>query len=91
MRVIAGVITVVSVNLVLVLSACLLFLHSFKGPFNKYLIYFTFIKSVAINKDLSQPLRAEGVTISETRDHRSNPKQPYCLKISLYVNVPLSF
>ena len=28
-----------------------------KGPLSTYLIYFTFIKSVAINKDLSQPLR----------------------------------
>ena len=47
---------VVSVNLVLDLSVRLLFLYSFKGPFNTHLIYFTFIKSVAINKDLSQPL-----------------------------------
>ena len=55
------------VNLVLILSVRLLFLYSFKGPFNTYLIYFTFIKSVVINKNLSQPLRAKGVTISETR------------------------
>ena len=33
-----------------------LFLYSFKGPFNTFLIHFTFVKSVAINKDLSQPL-----------------------------------
>ena len=38
-----------------------------------YLIYFTFTKSVAINKDLSQTLRAKGVRISETRRDRSNP------------------
>ena len=43
-------IRVVSVNLVLFLSARLLFLDSFKGPFSKYLIYFTFSKSVAIKK-----------------------------------------
>ena len=50
----------------------LLFLYSFKGPFNTYLIYFTFIKSVAINKDLSQPLRAKGKRISETKHDWSN-------------------
>ena len=64
---------VVSVNLVLVLSVRLLFLHSFKGPFNRYLIYFTFVKSVAINKNLSQPLRAKAVRISETKHDQSNP------------------
>ena len=26
--------------------------YSIKGPFNAYFIYFTFVKSVAINKDL---------------------------------------
>ena len=63
---------VVSANLVLVLSVHLLFLYSFKGPFNTYLIYFTFIKSVAVNKDLSQHLvRAKGVRISVTKDDRS--------------------
>ena len=46
----------VLVNLVFVLSARLLFLYSFKGLFNTYFIYFAYIKSVAINKDLSQPL-----------------------------------
>ena len=43
-----GVLGVVSVDLVLVLSISLLFLYTFKGPFNTNLIYFTFIKSVAI-------------------------------------------
>ena len=51
----------------------LLFLYSLKGPFNTYLIYFTFIKSVAIDKDLSQPLRTKDVRISETKHDRSNP------------------
>ena len=37
--------------------------YSLKGPFNTYLTYFTFIKSVAINKDLSQ-IMAKGVRIS---------------------------
>ena len=35
-------------DLVLVLTVSLLFLYTFKGPFNTNLIYFTFIKSVAI-------------------------------------------
>ena len=43
---------VVSINLVLVLSVRLLSMCSFKGPFNKYLVYFTFIKSVAINSSV---------------------------------------
>ena len=38
-----------------------------------YLIDFTFIESVAINKDLAQPLRAKGAIISETRHDESNP------------------
>ena len=37
---VAGVIRFVSVNLVLVLSVRLLFLYSFEGSFNTYLIYF---------------------------------------------------
>ena len=56
MSILVGVIEVVSVNLVLDLSVHLLFLYSFKDPFNTYLIYFTFIKFVAINKDLNEPL-----------------------------------
>ena len=56
MRILVRVIRVVSVNLVLVLSVRLLFMYSFEGPFNTYLIYLTFIKSVAINKDLIQAL-----------------------------------
>ena len=51
MRILVGVIGVVLEDLVLVLSVSLLFLYTFKGPFNTNLIYFTFIKSVAINKD----------------------------------------
>ena len=51
-----------------------------------YFIYFTFIRSVAINKDLSQPLRAKGVRISKTKHDRN---QPYYLKSSVHVNVPL--
>ena len=54
--ILVGVIRVVPVNLVLVLSLRLLFLHSFNSPFGTYLIYFTFINSVAINNDLRQPL-----------------------------------
>ena len=57
MKILAGVIRNVSVNLVFVSSVRLLLMYSLKGPFNTYLIYFTFIKSVGINKDLSQPLR----------------------------------
>ena len=53
----SGVIRNVSVNLVFVSSVPLLLMYSLKGPFNAYLTYLTFIKSVAINKDLSQPLR----------------------------------
>ena len=34
----------ISVNLVLVASLRLLFLYSFMGPFNMYLVHFTFIK-----------------------------------------------
>ena len=67
-----GAIRVVSVNLVLVLFVGLLFLHCFKGLFNTKLLFSTFIKSVAINKELSQPLRAKGVRISETRHDRIN-------------------
>ena len=69
----AGDIRAASVSLVLVLSVCLLFLYSFKGPFNTYLIYFTFIESVAVNKDLNQPLRAKGVRISKMKHDRRNP------------------
>ena len=47
---------VVSVNFALVSSVRLLFLYYFEDPFNTYFIYFIFIKSVAVNKDLSQPL-----------------------------------
>ena len=47
-----------NVYLVLALSLRLLFLYSFKGPLNTYLIYFTFTKTVPINKDLSQSLNA---------------------------------
>ena len=31
-------------------------MYSFKGPFDTYLVYFTFIKSVAIDKGLNQPI-----------------------------------
>ena len=41
-------------DLVLVFSVSLLFLYTFKGPFNTNLIYFTFIKSVAIKKKRCQ-------------------------------------
>ena len=81
----AGVIRVVLVNLVLVLSIRLLFLYSFKGLLNAYLIYFTCIKSVVMNKDWSQLLKAKGLRISETRHDRSNP---IYLKSSVHVNVP---
>ena len=57
--ILVGAMRVVSVNLFLVLSVLLLFLLSFKGPFNMSLSYFTFMKSVAINKNLSQPLLLE--------------------------------
>ena len=64
----------VSFNLVFVLSVHLLFLHSFKGSFSTYLIYFTFIKSVAINKDrVNHLVRTKGVRISETKHDQSNP------------------
>ena len=38
-------------------SVRLSLMYYFKVPINTYLIYFTFIKYVAINKDSSQPLR----------------------------------
>ena len=75
------VVRIVSVNL----FSFYPFLYSFKGPFNTYPFYFTFIKAVAINKELSEPLRAKRVGISETRH---DPTKPYCLKTSVYVNVP---
>ena len=46
----------VSVNLALVLSVPLFIPIFFKAPSVRNSFYFTFIKSVAINKDLSQPL-----------------------------------
>ena len=55
MGILVGVVRVVSVNFVLLLSERLLFLYSLEGPFSGDLIYFTFIKSVAINKDFNQP------------------------------------
>ena len=73
------VIRVVSVNLVIILSVRLLSVYSFKGPFNTYLIYFTFIKSVATNKRFGSTtlVRAKGVRISETRHDQSNPNDYY--------------
>ena len=72
---------------VLILSVRLLFLYSLKGPFNRYLIYSTFIKSVTINNDSSQPLM---ISLSERRKNKWNqtwPKlQPYYLKSSVHVN-----
>ena len=56
MCILVGVIRVASVDLVLVLFLRLLFLYSFKGPFETHLIYFNFVNSVAVNKDLSQLL-----------------------------------
>ena len=61
----------VSVDLVPFLSVRFLFWHSFKGTFNMYLIYFTFIKYVENSKDLSQPLRAKGVKISKSRHDKA--------------------
>ena len=62
----AEVIRVVSVKLVIVLSLRLPFLYSFKGrPFNTYLIYFTFIRSVAIDKDLSRADQKTGGALLE--------------------------
>ena len=48
----------------------LFILTSNKGLYKTYHIYFAFIKSDTINKDLSPPLRTKGIRISETR-----PKQ----------------
>ena len=61
-------------------------LYSFKGLFNMYLIYLIFIKYVANNKDLSQPL-----SYSKRGNNKWNqalPKQPYYLKSSVHVNIP---
>ena len=52
-----------------------------------HLIYFTFIKYVANNKDLSQPLSK-----SSRRKNKWNqtwPKQPYYLESSVPVNMHL--
>ena len=50
-----------------------------------YFIYFTFIKSVAINKDLSQQLQAKCVRISEP----DMTKKPYYWKSSVHINMLL--
>ena len=52
MRILVGVIRVVSFSLVLFLS-----LRFYSCILLRAFIYFTFIKSVAINKDLSQALK----------------------------------